>query len=79
MRRRLREETEASQCTIPLYSVMMCIVGRVGGDAETVTGGDGGAFQGGGAGARGTVFLNTVVTPYFIVTLFRRFDAIRCP
>ena len=40
MRRRLREETEASQCTIPQYSVMMCIVGRVGGDAETVTGGD---------------------------------------
>ena len=67
-----------SQCTIPLYSVMMCIVGRAGGDAETVTGGDRGAVQGGGAGARGTVSLNTE-TPYFNVTLFRRFDAIRCP
>ena len=41
MRRRLREEMGTSQCTIPLYSVMMCIVGRVGGDAETLTGGDG--------------------------------------
>ena len=38
-------------------------------------------LQGGGAGARGTVFLNTVVTPYFNVILeqkgrFKDFDAI---
>ena len=78
MRRRLREET-SPHSALSLYSIMMCIVGRAGGDAETVTGGDGGAFQGGGAGARGTVFLNTVVTSYFNVILFRRFDATGCP
>ena len=52
--------------------------GTVGGDAETLTGGNGGSVQGGGAGVRGTVSLSTV-TPYFNVTLFRRFDAIRYP
>ena len=81
MRRRLREETEASQCTIPLYSIMMCIVGRAGGDAETVAGGDGGSVQGGGAGARGTVSLSTVTSYFNVTTLpcFNRFNTIRCP